>query len=60
MVEFHLLYEEKGLMPGLYAKASSVLKRPEPTFLVPDSTEVTRAQKRFVIRVEKGTMAWQG
>jgi membrane fusion protein (multidrug efflux system) len=56
--EFEVSNENKELKSGMYGSVAFILKRSEPTFVVPYSAVVTTLERRFVIRVRDGKTEW--
>lgn len=56
--EFEVNNPGKELKSGMYANASFILQRSEPSFVVPYSAVVTNQERSFVIRVHDGKTEW--
>lgn len=58
LLEFTYENSGSGLKPGMYGKASIILHRDQPSFVVPYSAVVTNLERNFIIRIRDGKAEW--
>jgi membrane fusion protein (multidrug efflux system) len=56
--EFEVNNTSKELKSGMFANASFILQRSEPSYIVPYSAVVTNQERSFVIRIRDGKTEW--